>query len=610
MNWNSTLIAEIKKTRTDEREKAPKMAKREDALLKLMSRSLYGEKVHYALELIQNAEDACSSSITFIFERDRIVVINDGEVFEPYDVDAICSVKPGRKKNKIGFFGIGFKSVFNVTSRPQVISSDFNFFVENFIYPSSADDMPECAKEYYSKEKGSIFVLPQSDELPTIPDLIDNFREIDDKILLFLSSLKSLHFIDRINDESWSIEKPEAENNLIRLVDGREDTETSWIVFHRDLSVKPDEISIPEGKEGITDTRIIIAFPCDEATKETNKGSTVYCYLPTKKRSDMPFLVQADFVPTVGRSDIQEIGWNNWLLSCLGELAADAVERLKSDPDFGPRIFDFIPLKDEVHESMMDILREAIYESLEDKEIVKASSGRWKLAKECVIPESPKIPDILYVKDLERYFGKPLDYIDFGYSVRAENVLEDLGSLLFEGDDFVKFLCNEVFIAGRKAPWFLKAYDYLPDIFDVTDTNYKGEFNWDENALSLFSKLKKSKFLLSNHGKLVALEDSGFPDRLICFPQVMDLSEINSIFTDGEIVFLDKYFQISTVFKRKSIDPEEEQKRKRVHEFLYSIGVKKYFKQSHVIRDVIIPKYENQKDNNYRDHKKLQFFPS
>jgi hypothetical protein len=233
------------------------MAKREDALLKLMSRSLYGEKVHYALELIQNAEDACSSSITFIFERDRIVVINDGEVFEPYDVDAICSVKPGRKKNKIGFFGIGFKSVFNVTSRPQVISSDFNFFVENFIYTSSADDMPECAKEYSLKEKGSIFVLPQSDELPTIPDLIDNFREIDDKILLFLSSLKSLHFIDRINDESWSIEKPEAENNLIRLVDGREDTETSWIVFHRDLSVKPP-IRAPRS--------IVIFQPRKEAT--------------------------------------------------------------------------------------------------------------------------------------------------------------------------------------------------------------------------------------------------------------------------------------------------------------------------------------------------------
>lgn len=604
MNWNATLVTEIRKARTDEREKAPKMAKREDNLLKLMSRSLYGEKVHYALELIQNAEDACSSSINFIFERDRIVIINDGEVFEPDDVDAICSVKPGRKKNKIGFFGVGFKSVFNVTSRPQIISSDFNFFVENFIYPSSADYMPECARKYYSKEKGSIFVLPQSEKLPTIPDLIDNFKEIDDKILLFLSSLKSLHFIDRINDESWSIEKPEAENNIIRLVNGREDTETSWIVFHRDLSVKPDEISIPEGKEGITDTRIIIAFPCDEASKKTNKGSTVYCYLPTKKRSDMPFLVQADFVPTVGRSDIQEIGWNKWLLSCLGELAADAVERLKSDPDFGPRIFDFIPLKDEVHESMMDILCEAIYKSLADKEIVKASSGRWNLAKECVIPKSPKIPDILSSKDLERYFGKPLDYIDPGYSERAENVLEVLGSLLFEGDDFVKFLCNEVFINGRKAPWFLKAYDYLPDIFDVTDTNYKDELNWDEDALALFSELKKSKFLLSNQGKLVSLEDSGFPDRLICFPQVMNLSEINSIFTDGEIVFLDKYFQLSTVFKRKIIDPEEEQRRKRVHDFLYSIGVKKYFKQSHVIRDVIIPKYENQKDKDY-DHQRV-----
>ena len=109
------------------------MAKREDNLFKLTSKSLYGEKVHYALELIQNAEDAGASAITFIFDKERLVVVNDGDVFQPDDVDAICSVKPGRKKNKIGFFGIGFKSVFNITNTPQLVSSSFNFKIENFI---------------------------------------------------------------------------------------------------------------------------------------------------------------------------------------------------------------------------------------------------------------------------------------------------------------------------------------------------------------------------------------------------------------------------------------------------------------------------------------------
>ena len=95
------------------------------------------------MELIQNAEDAGASTITFIFDKERLVVVNDGDVFQPDDVDAICSVEPGRKKNKIGFFGIGFKSVFNITNTPQLVSSSFNFKIENFIYPRPVDELPE-----------------------------------------------------------------------------------------------------------------------------------------------------------------------------------------------------------------------------------------------------------------------------------------------------------------------------------------------------------------------------------------------------------------------------------------------------------------------------------
>jgi hypothetical protein len=180
----------------EERKLAPDMARRHDNLLRLTSKSLYGEKVHYALELIQNAEDAESTSITFIFEKNRVIVINDGEVFTPDDVEAICSVEPGRKKNKIGFFGVGFKSVFNITNTPQVISFDFNFQIENYICPKPVNQLDDELKGYYSRDKGSIFIFPQSEGLPTIEELIQNFKEIDDKILLFLNSLQVLHFIN------------------------------------------------------------------------------------------------------------------------------------------------------------------------------------------------------------------------------------------------------------------------------------------------------------------------------------------------------------------------------------------------------------------------------
>lgn len=612
MNWDSDFIEDINRRRKRERELAPEMATREDSLLKLMSRSLYGEKVHYALELIQNAEDANSSSITFIFENERVIVINDGDAFTPDEVDAICSVKPGRKKNKIGFFGVGFKSVFNITNIPQVISADFNFNIENYIYPRPSDEIHGEAKAYFSLERGSIFVLPHSQGFPTSSELIENFRrEIDDKILLFLDKLKALHFIDKVNDESWSIEKPstddllipDADDSLILLRDGRTNQTTKWRVFHKDLPVSEEEVSIPEGKEGITDTRILVAFPCDEITKEANKGSTVYCYLPTSKRSDMPFLVQADFVPTVGRGSIQEVDWNKWLLHELGVLAAEAVEQIKDDHYLGKKLYSFIPLKDEVQESLMDILSDAMYQELKSKKIARAMSLDWKRPVECAIAPSPEITAIIFQQDLKCVFGEPLFYVDVELSERARHVLTDLDSSVLKDAEFVEFLAKEDLITGRKPEWFLKVYAYLGRMFDVKDQYHDGSFKWDEEKLQLFSKLEQTKFILTNKGNLTPLKDPNRPDRLICYPQNISLSEVNELLTEGELVFLNKYFQLSTIAKRKEPDPDEEENRKKAREFFNGVGVRIYFKQSHIIKDVILPKYSSGKYEEYDDLK-------
>jgi hypothetical protein len=136
-NWEQSLIEKIFA------EKQREKSEDRDNLLRLTSRRLYGEKIHYALELIQNAEDEDSDSITFIFDKDDVSVINDGRPFDEKDVWRICSVRPGEKKKKIGFFGIGFKSVFNVTERPQVISGRFNFEIEGYIYPKAKSSIPE-----------------------------------------------------------------------------------------------------------------------------------------------------------------------------------------------------------------------------------------------------------------------------------------------------------------------------------------------------------------------------------------------------------------------------------------------------------------------------------
>lgn len=603
MEWDSAFIEKTYQDRIRERELAPMMARREDNLFKLTSKSLYGEKVHYALELIQNAEDAGASTITFIFDKERLVVVNDGDVFQPDDVDAICSVEPGRKKNKIGFFGIGFKSVFNITNAPQVVSSSSNFKIENFIYPRPVDVLPEDLTPYYNKDKGAIFIFPQAEGSPTIQELIENFKEIDEKILLFLENLKTLNFIDNLNGDKWSIEKPPADDSIVSLKNGRTNQTTKWKVFYKDLPVSGEKVPIPEGKEGITDTRVLIAFPADEETREASKASTVYCYLPTNKRSDMPFLVQADFVPTVGRASIQDVDWNKWLLGKLGNLAAGAIEQIRDDQNLAKELYSFIPLKDEVHEPLMSILSDSIYEALRSKKVSKILDHDWKIPEESVITASPEVTRIISQEDLKQLFGKPLFYADTDLPERAQQILTDLGSLTLGDEEFVEFLGKEDLVKSRKPYWFLHVYAYLNEVFDVKETNYDGSFAWEEDKLHLFSKLEKTKFILTNQGNLVPLKDPQKPDRLICYPQSIDLSEVNELFTEGELVFLNRYFQLSTIAKRKETDPEEEKKRQKVHDFFDGVGVKLDFKQRHAIKDVILPKYSSGKYKEYDDLK-------
>jgi len=598
MDWESAVIQDINQRRKRERELAPEMALREDNLLKLMSKSLYGEKVHYALELIQNAEDADASSITFIFEKNKVIVVNDGNVFSADDVDAICSVKPGRKKNKIGFFGVGFKSVFNVTNTPQVISSRFNFQIENYIYPRPQSRIPDEAKEYHSHEKGSIFVLPYSDGLPSTPELIENFKEIDDKILLFLDKLETLNFIDKVNGQRWSIKKPPSADRLMMLEDGRTDQTTKWRVFYEDLTVFDKDVTIPEGKEGISQTRIIIAFPADEETKKKNKRSTLYCFLPTDKRSDMPFLVQADFVPTVGRGNIQDVEWNKWLLKEIGFLASEAIDQIKVDPSMGNEVYNLIPLKDEVQEPLMSILSDAMYGSLKDKKIAKILDQGWETPAECVIASHPEITNIIPQQDLRHLFGKNLFYVVPEAPERACQIFTELGSLTLGEKEFVEFLRKEDLINKRNPGWFLNAYFCLGEIFDIEERN-----RWDEEKKEIFAQLEKTRFILTNRNILVPLKDPNKPDMLICYPHSMHLSEVNELFTEGELVFLNRYFQTSTIIKRTAIDQEEEEKRKKVHRFFENVGVKSYFKQSHVIRDVILPKFTSGKYRQYDDAK-------
>jgi Domain of unknown function (DUF3883) len=87
-------------------------------------------KTRSFIELIQNADDAGAKRFGIHQIGADVVVGNDGHAFTPQDVEALCrsgSSQKVRGQNTIGYRGIGFKSVVNISKRILVLSGEYAF---------------------------------------------------------------------------------------------------------------------------------------------------------------------------------------------------------------------------------------------------------------------------------------------------------------------------------------------------------------------------------------------------------------------------------------------------------------------------------------------------
>src|ERR1700753_2506600 len=58
---------------------------------------LYSDRTHFIFELIQNAEDAGASELSFTLHPDRLEVGHDGRPFTEADVRGVCGVGQSSK---------------------------------------------------------------------------------------------------------------------------------------------------------------------------------------------------------------------------------------------------------------------------------------------------------------------------------------------------------------------------------------------------------------------------------------------------------------------------------------------------------------------------------
>lgn len=292
------------------------------------------EPTTFIFELIQNADDYPNSennvSITFQIDNSHLIIKHNGSKFEVNNTVALCGVNEGDKReatNKIGFKGIGFKSIFKDANFAYIKSGDFSFRFDEAVWRQQGIEIfwhitpintPTNEFKQVLKTESNVNIVIRPRALQALKTYRETFvtHFNDERILLFLRNVKSLIF-------DSAEEKFEISNSS-----------SKWKIFTESKVEIPEEetnelnrrINFPDKRVpvkfyDITLTELGFGFKVNQNKVEPIGDGFIYAYLPTKVNLGFSFILNGNFIPDASRTKIySDLTWNSFLFEKAGEL--------------------------------------------------------------------------------------------------------------------------------------------------------------------------------------------------------------------------------------------------------------------------------------------------
>jgi hypothetical protein len=309
------------------------------AVLELLGQ-LYSDRTHFIFELVQNAEDAGATELTFELFGDRLEVRHDGRPFDAADVRGICGVSRSAKADdvtQIGKFGIGFKSVYAYTNTPVITSGDEHFRIEKYVRPHQAKALP-------APEPWTVFVFPfDRAEVPAdvaVAEISAALGALNAEMLLFLRHIGQVRGHGAGVADTVLRRMPAARGNgcVLSTLRGGRRSDEEWMVWSRSL----DELGQPE-------LRVEIAFATrselDARRLVRRDSSPLVVFFPTEKETYLGFAVQGPYRTTPARDNVPEHDdWNQALVRQTADLLRDVLAELRDDGLLTADILQALPL--------------------------------------------------------------------------------------------------------------------------------------------------------------------------------------------------------------------------------------------------------------------------
>ena len=312
----------------------------------------YSDSNHFVYELIQNAEDTKASCVVFEYYDDKIVFYHDGKPFNEADVIGVSSMLETTKAEDaqtIGKFGMGFKSVFKYTCEPQIYSDSEAFCIKNYLLPEEIKTDWNYVEQMrsgicYSLDAGELFIpFLQSEHLTKVvlpfqkreksgeicridgSDIIIKLKELEPEILLFLSTIKCLFWIDKTKRkyEKFSFAEQEDANLKVCQLKGNA---TNSFKRYSDLYYYKYTKKVVHPKMGNAEVSLAFLTNAQQKSIQKMENTDIWVYFPTKDRTGLPCLLHGSFETAVSREKLMRPSeFNSSLLSAAVELFAEAI---------------------------------------------------------------------------------------------------------------------------------------------------------------------------------------------------------------------------------------------------------------------------------------------
>jgi hypothetical protein len=427
---------------------------------------IYNDPSHFIYEILQNAEDAKATEISFTLFHNRLEIKHNGKDFDFNDVDGITGIGISTKKddiNSIGKFGVGFKSVFAITQTPVIHSGDFHFEIKDFVIPSLIEK---------NGIKETLIILPFNHPSRTEDEVFEivskKLESIGLKTLLFLKNVKEIKWQTPNKNGHYYKEKKDFKDfenvqraSIISQVEQDEDFE-EFLVIKKPVKIESHNLNV----------EIAFRIGKDEAGKEIiekEKDSKLVVFFPTEKVTYLNFLIQAPYKTTPNRENIPlDDEQNQYLIEETANLVADSIPIIKKLGFLNVSFLEVLPI-DQNHTD--EIIYSSIFEKVKEKllseeALLPTSPKKFTTAQDALLARGKELTVLLNQKDLKILFGRR-HWLDSAITYDRTRQLRDY--LIYELEikevDFEDFASriNEQFIEQKSDKWLIDFYSRLLD---------------------------------------------------------------------------------------------------------------------------------------------------